>query len=158
MKKSVILSIMIVAILTTTCSSKSKNNQNNQNMETTAIQSGKVVHLTTEQFKKEVFDYSINKEWKYAGQLPAIVDFYAHWCGPCKMVAPILDELAKEYDGKIIIYKVNTDEERELSAAFGIQSIPTIVFIPKDGQPQASMGALPKQSFVNAINEILLKN
>jgi thioredoxin 1 len=115
-----------------------------------------VVHLTTEEFKERVFDYDKSKDWKYEGELPAIIDFYADWCGPCKMVAPILEEIAKDYVGKLMVYKVNTDQEHELASVFGISSIPTILFVPKKGQPQASMGAIPRQTFDQAIEEILL--
>jgi len=114
-----------------------------------------VEHLTTATFKEKVFNYETNTEWKFEGTRPAMVDFYADWCGPCKMVAPILEELSKEYDGKIDIYKVNTDQERELSSAFGIQSIPSLLFIPVGAQPQMAMGALPKESFKKAIIEVL---
>ena len=124
-------------------------------METTLKQT---VHLTTADFKEKVFNYETNKEWKYEGTLPAIIDFYADWCQPCKMVAPVLEDLAREYAGQIMIYKVNTEEEQELASVFGIQSIPTILFIPKEGQPQAAMGALPKQTFEQAIKDVLLKN
>jgi thioredoxin len=117
-----------------------------------------VVHLTTAEFKEKVFNYETSKEWKYAGSLPAIVDFYADWCGPCKMVAPVLEDLAKEYSGQIMVYKVDTENEQELAAVFGIQSIPTLLFIPKEGQPQAAMGALPKHTFEKVIKDILLKN
>lgn len=117
-----------------------------------------VIHLTTQEFKEKVFNYEASQEWKYAGTLPAIVDFYADWCGPCKMVAPVLEELAGEYSGKIVIYKVDTENEQELASVFGIQSIPTILFIPTEGQPQAAMGALPKHTFEKVINDILLKN
>jgi thioredoxin len=116
------------------------------------------VHLNAKDFKEKVFNYETNKEWKYEGTLPAIVDFYADWCQPCKMVAPILEDLASEYAGKIMIYKVNTEEEQELASVFGIQSIPTLLFIPKEGQPQAAMGALPKQTFEKAIKDVLFKN
>jgi thioredoxin len=116
------------------------------------------VHLTAADFKEKVFNYETNKEWKYEGTLPAIVDFYADWCQPCKMVAPVLEDLAKEYAGKIMIYKVNTEEEQELASVFGIQSIPTLLFIPKEGQPQSAMGALPKQTFEKVIKDVLLKN
>ncbi len=119
---------------------------------------GKVEHLTVQTFKEKVFNYETNKEWKFEGDLPAIVDFYADWCGPCKMVAPVLEELSAEYEGKIKIYKVDTEAEQELAAVFGIRSIPSILFIPKEGQPQMSMGAMPKEGFVQAINEVLLKN
>jgi thioredoxin 1 len=116
------------------------------------------VHLTTADFKEKIFNYETNKEWKYEGTLPAIIDFYADWCQPCKMVAPVLEDLAREYSGQIMIYKVNTEEEQELASVFGIQSIPTILFIPKVGQPQAAMGALPKKTFEQAIKDVLLKN
>ena len=117
-----------------------------------------VVHLTTQEFKEKVFNYEINKEWKYEGTLPAIVDFYADWCMPCKMVAPMLEELAQQYAGKIVVYKVNTENEQELASVFGIQSIPTLLFIPREGQPQSAMGALPKQTFEKVIKELLLNN
>jgi thioredoxin len=117
-----------------------------------------VVHLTTQDFKEKVFNYETNQEWKYEGTLPAIIDFYADWCGPCKMVAPVLEELADEYKGKIMVYKVDTENEQELAAVFGIQSIPTLLFVPREGQPQAAMGALPKNTFVKVINDVLLKN
>ena len=112
-------------------------------------------HLTADDFKNKVFDYEKSKEWKYSGDLPAIIDFYAQWCGPCKMVAPVLEALAKEYEGKLHIYKVDTDKEPELSAVFGIQSVPSILFVPLLGQPQMAMGALPKASFQSAIKEVL---
>jgi thioredoxin len=112
-------------------------------------------HLTVETFKQKVFDYEANKDWKFEGELPCIVDFYAEWCGPCKMVAPILEELADEYAGKLNVYKVNTEEQQELAGIFGIQSIPSLLFIPKEGQPQMAMGALPKETFVKAFKEVL---
>jgi thioredoxin 1 len=118
----------------------------------------KVVHLTAQEFKEKVFNFETGKEWKYEGSLPAIVDFYADWCSPCKMVAPILEDLALEYSGKIMVYKVNTEDEQELASVFGIKSIPTLLFIPKEGQPQAAMGALPRQTFEKVIQDVLLKN
>jgi thioredoxin 1 len=115
-------------------------------------------HLTLDTFKAKVFNFEANKEWKFEGELPCIIDFYADWCQPCKMVAPILEELAKEYDGKINIYKVDTEDQTELAGAFGIRSIPSLLFCPKEGQPQMAMGALPKESFKQAIADVLLKN
>jgi thioredoxin len=115
-------------------------------------------HLTKQSFLEKVFNYEVNKEWKFEGELPCIIDFYADWCQPCKMVAPILEELAKEYEGKINIYKIDTEAEQELAGAFGIRSIPSILFCPKEGQPQMSMGALPKDSLKQAIEEILIGN
>ncbi len=113
-------------------------------------------HLTLEAFKQKVFDYENEKEWKYRGELPAIIDFYADWCGPCKMVAPVIEKLATKYDGRLSIYKVDTEAEQELAGMFGIQSIPTILFIPKDGQPQVSMGAMPEKEFERIIGDVLL--
>lgn len=112
-------------------------------------------HLTVDTFKEKVFNYTENKEWKFEGDLPCIIDFYADWCGPCKMVAPVLEELSTEYDGKMNVYKVNTEEQQELAAAFGIQSIPSILFCPKDGQPQMAMGALPKDSIIDAMKSVM---
>ena len=114
------------------------------------------VKLTTADFKEKVFNYETNKEWNFLGDTPAIIDFYADWCGPCKAVAPVLEELAKEYDGRLTIYKVNTDAEQELSAVFGIQSIPTFLFIPKTGMPMMQPGAFPKKVFKEVIEEHLL--
>jgi thioredoxin len=111
--------------------------------------------LTTAGFKEKIFNYEKEKDWKYEG-LPAIIDFYADWCGPCKMVAPILEELSTEYEGKLVIYKVNTDKEQELSAVFGIQSIPTLLFIDADGEPMMQPGALPKHVLKKVIDEKLL--
>ena len=114
-------------------------------------------HLTKQTFLEKVFNYEKNEEWQFEGDLPCLIDFYADWCGPCKMVAPILEELSKEYDGKINIYKIDTEKERELSEAFGIRSIPSMLFCPKDGQPQMAQGALPKDALKNAIDDVLLK-
>jgi len=111
--------------------------------------------LTKTTFQEKVFNYEQNKEWKYEGKLPAIIDFWAEWCAPCRMVAPVLEELSKEYEGKINIYKVNTEHEQELAAAFGIQSIPSLLFIPVEGQPQMAAGALPKDALVKIIDEVL---
>ena len=115
-------------------------------------------HLTKETFISKVFDYENNKEWNFQGELPCLIDFYADWCSPCKMVAPILEELAVEYKGKINIYKVDTEAEQELAAVFGIRSIPSLLFCPSDGAPQMAMGALPKDTFKKAIDDILLKS
>jgi thioredoxin len=111
--------------------------------------------LTTESFKEKVFNWEETQEWKFRGELPCIIDFYADWCGPCKIVAPILEKLSKEYEGKINIYKVDTEDQQELAGMFGIQSIPSILFCPMEGQPQMAMGALPKASFESAISDVL---
>lgn len=112
-------------------------------------------HLTKDSFKEKVHDYVESKEWNFKGELPCIIDFYADWCGPCKMVAPVLEELSKEYEGKVNIYKVNTEEQQELAAAFGIRSIPSILFCPKGEQPQMSVGALSKEGFKDVIKDVL---
>ena len=113
-------------------------------------------HLTKQTFLDKVFNYEKNKEWQFEGDLPCLIDFYADWCGPCKMVAPILEELSEEYKGKINIYKVDTEAEQELAAAFGIRSIPSLLFCPKEGQPQMAQGALPKDALKGAIDDVLL--
>jgi thioredoxin len=114
------------------------------------------IQLTTEQFKTDVFDYTTEKEWKFKGSIPAIIDFYADWCGPCKAVAPILEELSNDYTGKVLIYKVDTEVEQELSAVFQIRSIPSMLFIPVDKQPMMQAGALPKAALKEVIETELL--
>ena len=114
-------------------------------------------HLTAETFKQKVFNYESNAEWNYLGNIPCIIDFYADWCSPCKMIAPILEELSKEYEGRIHIYKVDTEAEQELSSVFGIKSIPSILFVPMNEQPQMAMGAMPKDALEEAIIDVLLK-
>lgn len=114
-------------------------------------------HLTAQTFKEKVFNYEKNQDWKFEGKLPAIIDFYADWCGPCKMVAPILEELSKEYEGKVNIYKVDTEVEQELSQVFGIRSIPSMLFCPVEGQPRMAAGALPKSALIQAIDDVLLQ-
>src|SRR5690554_2626260 len=114
-----------------------------------------VEFLTAETFKEKVFDYANNKEWKFSGDKPCLIVFYADWCGPCKMVAPILDELSEEYKGKVDVFKIDTEKEQELAAVFGIQSIPSLLFVPMEGQPQMAMGALPKETFEKAISDVL---
>lgn len=112
--------------------------------------------LTKESFQEKVFDYEGESEWSFRGELPAVIDFYADWCGPCKMVAPIIEELSEEYDGKVDFYKIDTDAEQELAGAFGIQSIPSLLFIPAEGKPQMAAGALPKNVLKEVIDRELL--
>lgn len=156
MNKTILFLMSIVLATATACGRVNNNNLKQESMETESA--GKVIHLTKAEFLKRVYNFEKNpEEWKYEGDKPAIVDFYADWCGPCKMVAPILDELAKEYDGQIVIYKIDTEKEKELAGAFGIRSIPSLLFIPMKGEPQMVQGAMPKASFKKAIDEILLK-
>lgn len=112
-------------------------------------------HLTLDTFAEKIFDYKSSEEWNFIGELPTVIDFYADWCGPCKSVAPVLEELAEEFKGKINIYKIDTEAQQELAGMFGIQSIPSILFIPKDGQPQMAVGALPKDAFKEAFKDVL---
>lgn len=112
-------------------------------------------HLTVETFKEKVFNFEENKDWKFEGSLPCMIDFYADWCGPCRTIAPVLEELADEFAGKMNIYKVDTEKERELAALFRVQSIPSLLFVPVEGQPQMAMGALPKETFIKAFKDVL---
>lgn len=117
----------------------------------------KPVHLDKELFLQKIVDFENNPSvWKYLGNKPSIIDFYAEWCGPCKAVGPVLDELAEEYAGKIDIYKIDVDKEQELAGMFGISSVPTLLFIPMQDNPQMAMGAMSKEGFIQAINDVLL--
>lgn len=126
-------------------------------MLTFAQTSGEVIVMDKALFVNDVFDYEKSPEWKYKGSKPAIIDLYADWCGPCRMVAPIMKELAKEYANRIVIYKVNVDKEKELAALFKASSIPLFVFIPMNGEPQLFRGAADKATYKKAIDEFLLK-
>jgi thioredoxin 1 len=114
--------------------------------------------LTKEAFKEKVFDFEKNSEWNFKGTLPAIIDFYADWCGPCKAVAPVLQELSEEYAGRVNIYKVNTDQEQDVAGAFGIRSVPSLLFIPVGEEPRMTAGALPKKTFKEIIRDVLKVN
>lgn len=151
------LSILALALLTinTSCGAKTQQ-QENTTTEQTTPQNGGTVHLTKADFLAKVYNFEKNPTaWKFEGKRPAVVDFYATWCGPCKMVAPILEELAKTYAGKVDIYKVDVDKEPEIARAFGISSIPTMLFIPVEGDPQSAVGALPKADLQKSIESLL---
>jgi len=111
--------------------------------------------LSKDAFLEKVFNYEKNKEWNFSGNIPAIIDFYADWCGPCKMLAPVLEQLSEEYKDKIKIYKVDTEAEQELSAIFGIRSIPSMLFCPIGEDPQMANGALPKPQIEKIIQDVL---
>ncbi len=112
-------------------------------------------HLTKETFTSKVFDYEKNQDWKFEGEVPAIIDFWAEWCGPCKMVSPVLEEISKEYEGKLNVYKVNVDEEVDVASAFGIQSIPSLLFIPLNERPRMAAGAMPKAGLLKLVKDVL---
>ena len=141
-------------------SSNGKNNQENEKTTSSASstpETGKVIQMNKAMFIEKVFNYEENpNDWKFRGDKPCIIDFYADWCGPCKKVAPIMAELAEQYKDQIVIYKVDTDKERELAQIFNIRSIPSILYCPAQGQPQMTMGALPKAEFEKMIKELLL--
>lgn len=157
MKKLFVLAFVLTAALTG-CNAKSEKADSTAAKETTKNDHTMgTIHLTKAAFLEKVMNYETNpNEWKYLGDKPCIIDFYADWCGPCKAVAPILEELAKTYDGQIYIYKINTDQEQELASVFGIRSIPSILFVPMNDKPQMTMGALPKAQLVEAIDKVLL--
>lgn len=113
-------------------------------------------NLNKDTFLKKVFNYEENKDWKFEGDIPCVIDFWAPWCGPCRAVAPVIEELSKEYEGKVNFYKINTDDEQELAGAFGIRSIPSLLFVPMEGQPKMAVGALPKDALKKAVDEELL--
>ena len=155
MKYTILLPL--VALLLISCNNKAKTK--NQ-IEETIKKENKMttIHLTKAEFLSKVANFETNPtEWKYLGDKPALIDFYADWCGPCKAIAPVLEELAAEYGDRIYIYKINTETEPELAALFGIRSIPSLLFVPMNAQPQMAAGALPKQQLKEAIDNLLLK-
>ena len=149
---------MVVVVLFLASCSMSANSDKNESGKVSEQKKGEVIVLNKADFLSKVFNYEKNPtQWMYEGDKPCIIDFYADWCGPCKRVAPVLVELAEQYKDDLIIYKINVDNEKELAMAFGIQSIPTLLFIPKTGTPQVSQGALSKEQFVEQIESFLLK-
>lgn len=151
------LTIVLIAVTAIGCNSITGNDKGSASE---SEKSGvKIEYLTKETFKQKVWDYEKNPQtWVYEGKLPAIIDFYADWCRPCRMVAPILDELAQDYNGKVVIYKIDTQVERELAGVFQIQSIPAFLYVPMQGQPQMDKGLKDKATFEKIISEVLLVN
>ena len=165
MKKEIALSFLMLAFVVLGCKGNSAVDEPFDYDEVVADESvveeeadpeneGEVVYLTTAEFKKLIFDYSTSSEWKYKGKLPCIIDFYATWCGPCRMIAPYLSKIAKEYEGKILVYKVDVDKERELASYFAVRSIPMVLFVPKKGRPQSVVGAQSKEAYEEVIEEV----
>ncbi len=165
MNKSILSVVLVASIALFGCNSSNGNGQTTDGTPLTTganavagSETGKVIQMDKAMFIEKVFNYEVNADkWVFEGDKPVIIDFYADWCGPCKKIAPIMVQLAEEYKDQIIIYKVDTEKERELAQVFAIKSIPSILFIPADGQPQMTMGALPKAEFEKMVKTILLK-
>lgn len=141
---------------TKTVAAKGSENVTNNKPQKKGDKKMKTVEMTKEMFKDKVLDYQTAQEWNYKGERPAVIDFYATWCGPCKATAPNVEKIAEEYDGKVDVYKVDVDQQEELAAIFGIQSIPTILFIPKTGNPVKNVGAMSYEQLKQAVNQVLL--
>lgn len=161
MNKLSILGVVLLSLSFMSCG----NIQGNQADDKPLIENGesdnsddiKPEYLTYETFKEKVWDFEANpQDWTYKGDVPCVIDFYADWCKPCKMVAPIMDKLAKEYDGKVKIYKIDTDKEKKLAGVFGIRSIPTVLFVPQEGRPSMQAGALPEAEYKRIIEETVI--
>lgn len=154
MKIKIYMSVLLLAAIPLISNCQSKQQSFTKGEDKKVVQ-GNIEHLTKTSFKQKVFDFEKNKQWKFAGNVPCIIDFYADWCGPCKKLAPTVEQVAKDYKGKINVYKVNVDEEQELASAFGIQGIPAVLFCPQTEQPQMSTGLIGRTEFDKAIKEVL---
>ena len=157
MKKAILI-LLVVGLSLCACNGQSKQTTDNKIETTTKTKNNmKTIQLTKADFLAKIANYeTTHNEWKYLGDKPALIDFYADWCGPCKAIAPVLEELAAEYGDQIYIYKVDTEDQQELAALFGIRSIPSLLFVPMEGQPQMAQGAIPKHELRKAIDEVLL--
>jgi len=150
MKKSILSISVAFVLLMSSCYAGSPAKTNATGSD------GNVIVLTNDVFKQKIFNYEVNKSWKFEGKLPVIIDFYATWCGPCRQLSPLVEEMSKKYDGKIVVYKVDTDKEPLLAQNMGIQSLPTLMFIPAKGQPRSTVGAIPRETLEKAIAEVLM--
>jgi len=148
MKNKIFLAIIITSLFFINCKSEKH--------ESTDSKVSSVKHLTEVEFKKLIFNYDADKEWKFEGTKPVIIDFYADWCAPCRQLSPLVEKIAEEYSGKIVVYKVDTDKEKMLAQGLGITGLPTLLFIPEEGMPRASMGVISREEMLKAINDILL--
>jgi thioredoxin 1 len=153
MKNIVSITAIIISLISSNCSAGVPEGKTNN-----TLTNDNVSQLTDQTFKKLVFNYDLNKTWKYEVSKPAIIDFYADWCPPCRQLSPLVEEIAKEYKGKIVVYKVNTDNEKALARSMGITGLPTLLYIPSTGKPQITVGMIPKETLVKTVNEILLKH
>ena len=145
MKKAILIALVIIATAMTANAQEKKNEP-------------KVKHLTYSEFLKKVWDFERNPTtFEYKGKLPAVIDFYADWCGPCRRVAPIMEQMAEDYEGKLLVYKVNVSEEKDHAAVFQVRSIPMVLFIPVKGNPMKQVGALPESEYRETVEEFLIK-
>lgn len=151
MKRFFYISILIISLVFVNCTSGNTENKNSASVSSTGV----VQQLTSGEFRQVIYNYDTSPEWKYEGSMPVIIDFYADWCPPCRQLSPLVEEIAKEYNGKIVVYKVDTDKEKELAQKLGITSLPTLLYIPAKGKPQVTLGYIPKESIVKTINEVL---
>jgi len=153
MKKTALFFVVIISLIFSNCKAGTPGNENrNNNSSANEV----VLQLTTETFKKLVFNYDLSKAWKYEGTKPAIIDFYADWCPPCRQLSPLVEEIAREFEGKIIVYKVNADKEKGLLQKLGISSLPTLLYIPAKGKPEITVGMLPKETLIKYVNGLLV--
>ncbi len=154
MKKTIlIISSFVIAVVLFSITTSMKENATSQSQ---SSNQSKVKHLGYDSFRAKIFDFENNKEWNYKGKKPSIVEFYADWCGPCKVIAPVLDEVSVKYDGKVNIYKINVDREGTLASMFGVRGIPTFLFIPVNEKPYMSSGMISKKSLISEIETKLL--
>lgn len=151
MKNNIFLIVIITSLFFINCKS-----ENQGSSDAKKVSSGAVKQLTDGEFKKLVYNYEASKEWKFEGDKPVIIDFYADWCAPCRQLSPLVETIAAEYSGKILVYKVDTDKEKMLAQSMGISALPTLLFIPAEGMPRASMGVISREDMLKAINDILL--